>query len=85
MTIISSEVVEPAPEVKIEEPAAGPEAETPGAETVVSAVAEDTAEPELEKLIDSDGEQQPELFQTAALNLVNNVFQTLDLEAETDE
>ena len=41
----------------------------------------DSAEPELEKLVEPE---EPEVLQTAAVNLINDVFQTLDLEAASE-
>ncbi|KAL5264382.1 hypothetical protein ACHWQZ_G005467 [Mnemiopsis leidyi] len=86
---------EPVAEQSVEEPAATKEeAEQPEpvtepvvedtkTETVdpVKEVSADSAEPELEKLIDAE---EPEELQAAALNLVNGVFQTLDLEAASE-
>ena len=65
------------------EPVTEPVVEDTKTETVdpVKEVSADSAEPELEKLIDAE---EPEEIQTAALNLVNGVFQTLDLEAASE-
>jgi len=90
--VAEPEVVEPAPEKEaiIEEPTPAAEAAEEAPETAeigaesVEPVAEDAAEPELEKLIDPE-EDQPQVLQTAALDLVNNVFQTLDMEAVSDD
>ena len=87
------EVSEPEKPAKIEEtaPVAAVEALEPTEvevtkEEPAEAVAkEDLSEPELEKLVDTEEDQEPEAVQAAALNLVNNVFQTLDLEAAPQE
>ena len=47
----------------------------------VKEVSADSAEPELEKLVEPE---EPEVLQTAAVNLINDVFQTLDLEAASE-
>jgi len=85
------EIVEPAPEkeAKIEEPEPATETSVevpePAESGAVSTAPEaESVEPELQKLIEPE-EEQPELFQTAAVNLVFNVFQTLDQEAVTDD
>ena len=76
-------ISEPAPAKEEAEQVPEPTEEETKTEAVepVKEVSADSAEPELEKLVEPE---EPEVLQTAAVNLINDVFQTLDLEAASE-